>query len=82
MKFINSIEIIYGSSGLKTRMRVHVFGNSSVAAYGIRKAVCDLNTCICDEVCYFVKNDFYVDDGLVSNFDENELVKTKQTQNV
>ncbi|CAC5372361.1 SULT1 [Mytilus coruscus] len=57
-------------------MKVHVFGNSpAVANYGLRKAVCnhtDLGTC--DDVCHYVNNNFYVDDGLVSGDSPKEIV--------
>ncbi|XP_071176227.1 uncharacterized protein [Mytilus edulis] len=67
------------------RMKVHVFGNSpspAVANYGLRKAVCDhtdLDTC--DDVCHYVNNNFYVDDGLVSGDSPEEIVSLiKRTQ--
>ncbi|XP_052216073.1 uncharacterized protein LOC127834351 isoform X2 [Dreissena polymorpha] len=69
------------------RMRVHVFGNSpspAVATYGMRKSVCshDMKGEECDEVCRYVRQNFYVDDGLVSKTDENELVDLiKETRN-
>ena len=59
------------------RMKVHVFGNSpspAVATYGLRKAVCDHDKGACDQVCQYVKDSFYVDDGLVSKPHEKDLV--------
>lgn len=67
-------------------MRVHVFGNSpspAVATYCMRSAVCDhdIDSGECDSVCNYVRHNFYVDDGLVSKDDEDELVDLiKQTQ--
>jgi hypothetical protein len=71
---------------IEYRMRVHVFGNSSspaVATYGMRNAVCGhkVHSSECDSVCNYVRHNFYVDDGLVSKDDEDELVDLiKQTQ--
>ncbi|XP_021358095.1 uncharacterized protein LOC110453467 [Mizuhopecten yessoensis] len=68
------------------RMRVHVFGNSpspAVATHGLRKAVCDHeeNRSRCDEVCNYVRENFYVDDALVSRQHEEDIVNlVKQTQ--
>ncbi|XP_060082138.1 uncharacterized protein LOC132561425 [Ylistrum balloti] len=61
------------------RMCVHVFGNSSspcIATLGLRKSACDhINSSACDEVCCFVKESFYVDDGLTSVSDEGHAVQ-------
>ncbi|XP_071177980.1 uncharacterized protein [Mytilus edulis] len=54
----------------------------AVANYGLRKAVSDhtyLDTC--DDVCHYVNNNFYVDDGLVSGDSPEEIViLIKKTQ--
>ncbi|VDH98897.1 Hypothetical predicted protein [Mytilus galloprovincialis] len=56
--------------------------DTSVANYGLRKAVCnhtDLDTC--DDVCHYVNNNFDVDDGLVSGDSPEEIVSLiKRTQ--
>ena len=72
---------------IEYRMKVHVFGNSpspAVATIGLRKSVCghaqdeDKD---CDEVCNFVKHNFYVDDGLISMTNEEHAVSIiKETQ--
>ncbi|XP_063404711.1 uncharacterized protein LOC134688168 [Mytilus trossulus] len=58
-------------------MRVHVFGNSpspSVANYCLRKAVCNHEgEEQCDNVCKYVKEHFYVDDGLLSSDSEKDI---------
>ncbi|CAC5372342.1 unnamed protein product [Mytilus coruscus] len=49
--------------------------NLTVANYGLRKVVCDhtdLDTC--DDVCHYVNNNFYVEDGLVSGDSPEEIV--------
>ena len=56
---------------IEYRMRVHVFGNapsSAVATLGMRMSVFDHDpdSTQCDKICEFVKNSFYVDNGLVS----------------
>ncbi|XP_069138180.1 uncharacterized protein [Argopecten irradians] len=61
------------------RMRVHVFGNSpspAVATMGLRKSACNHgNDESFDQVCDFVRNHFYVDDGLKSFSDEKTAVE-------
>ncbi|XP_060079797.1 uncharacterized protein LOC132559197 [Ylistrum balloti] len=61
------------------RMCVHMFGNSSspcIATLGLRKSACDhIDSSACDEVCCFVKESFYVDDGLTSVSDEGHAVQ-------
>ena len=72
---------------IEYRMRVHVFGNSpspAVATLGLRKSACsnDTHNESCSSVCKFVRNNFYVDDGLVSLPDEDSavnLIKNTQT---
>ncbi|XP_063409069.1 uncharacterized protein LOC134692542 [Mytilus trossulus] len=66
-------------------MRVHVFGNSpspSVANYCLRKAVCNHEgEEQCDNVCKYVKEHFYVDDGLLSSDSEKDIASLiKRTQ--
>ena len=65
---------------IEYRMKVHVFGNSpspAVATYGLRKAVSDSS----EEVKNFVENNFYIDDGLMSSSDKEEIVRiVKDTQ--
>jgi hypothetical protein len=55
---------------MEYRMTVHVFGNApspAVATYGLRKSACDHEDDLdCDDICRFIMNNFYVDDGLVS----------------
>ncbi|XP_033731889.1 uncharacterized protein LOC117321548 [Pecten maximus] len=60
-------------------MRVHVFGNSpspSVATYGLRKSACNREDIehVCDNVCDYVNNNFYVDDALTSLPSSTEAV--------
>lgn len=68
------------------RMRVHIFGNSpspAVATIGLRKSASSHGEDVasCDEACDFVKNNFYVDDGLISFSGEEAAVNLmKQTQ--
>ncbi|XP_061169198.1 uncharacterized protein LOC133178524 [Saccostrea echinata] len=55
------------------RMTVHVFGNSpspSVATYGLRKSVESSS----EDVKDLINNNFYVDDGLLSCFSEEEAI--------
>ena len=69
---------------VECRMRVHVFGNSpspSVANYGLRKAVCNHEGTSCDDVCQFLKENFYVDDALASEESTKDMVNLiKETQ--
>lgn len=54
---------------IEYRMRVHVFGNSpspAVATLGLRKAAETAVTKNGDHVTKFVRDNFYVDDGLTS----------------
>ena len=59
------------------RMKVHVFGNSpspAVSTFGLRKAVCNhKDTTECDDVCHFIRENFYVDDALVSAESTEEI---------
>lgn len=65
---------------IEYRMRVHVFGNSpspAVATLGLRKSACDKEEHdeSCSDVCKFIQDNFYVDDGLLSMPDEDSAVK-------
>ncbi|XP_053389483.1 uncharacterized protein LOC123532195 [Mercenaria mercenaria] len=58
-------------------MCVHVFGNSpspAVATYGLRRIAQNAAEVHGDAVFNFVKNDFYVDDGLTSLSSEDDAV--------
>ena len=58
---------------IEYRMCVHVFGNSpspSVAAFGLRKTVENSP----DNVKRFIEKDFYVDDGMTSSADKDEII--------
>ncbi|XP_060603719.1 uncharacterized protein LOC132756616 [Ruditapes philippinarum] len=65
---------------IEYRMCAHVFGNSpspAVATYGLRKTVTDAE----DDVKSFVEENFYVDDGLISLPEtENVIDLVKRTQ--
>lgn len=71
---------------IEHRMRVHVFGNApspAVATYGLRKSVCIHagDDSSCDDVCDYVKENFYVDDALVSRQREQDAISLiKRTQ--
>ncbi|XP_062596368.1 uncharacterized protein LOC134257792 [Saccostrea cucullata] len=69
---------------IEYRMRVHVFGNRpspAVATLGLRKAAEAAEPSYGDHVTNFVKNDFYVDDGLTSCPTSAEAVRIlKDTQ--
>jgi hypothetical protein len=58
----------YEDSNLeKHRMCVHVFGNSptpAVTTYGLRRTAQNAETTFGHDVCSFVEQNFYVDDGL------------------
>lgn len=63
---------------IQYRMKVHVFVNTpslSVATYGLRKSVADLSN---PEVKELVQRNFYVDDLLVSESQEEEAVRIIQ----
>ena len=58
---------------IEYRMTVHVFGNTpspAVATYGLRRSVEHAE----QDVQHFVKQNFYVDDGLVSEPDDSKAV--------
>ncbi|KAK3086079.1 hypothetical protein FSP39_013163 [Pinctada imbricata] len=65
------------------RMLKHVFGNSpspAVATYGLRKAI-DILPNVREDVKYFVNNNFYVDDALLSTSTPQQAVDImKRTQ--
>ena len=65
---------------IEYRMCAHVFGNSpspAVATYCLRKTVEDADSDVFD----FVKNNFYVDDGLISLPDADDIISLmKRTQ--
>ncbi|XP_048751486.2 uncharacterized protein LOC125663228 [Ostrea edulis] len=69
---------------IEFRMRVHVFDNSpspAVATMGLRKAVELAESKYADHVTNFVRNNFYVDDGLISCPTPEEAIHTlKDTQ--
>ena len=58
---------------IEYRMTVHVFGNTpspAVATYGLRRSVEHAE----QDVQHFVKQNFYVDDGLISEPDDSKAV--------
>ena len=69
---------------IEYRMKVHVFGNRpspSVANYGLRKTAEVSESEFGADVCRFVANDFYVDDGLTSTPTATQAVDLmKRTQ--
>ncbi|XP_021359868.1 uncharacterized protein LOC110454597 [Mizuhopecten yessoensis] len=66
------------------RMRVHTFGNSpspAIATFGMRRAVSSVKEVYGEDVCNFVQDDFYVDDGLLSVPNAETAIDTlKRTQ--
>ena len=61
------------------RAKVHVFGNSSspaIATFGLRYTTLDPEAVDSPKACNFIKNNFYVDDGLGSADSENEAIDT------
>ena len=57
------------SDPIVCRMKVHIFGATSspgVATYGLRRVADDYKDLHSEEASEFVKNDFYVDDGITS----------------
>ncbi|XP_033727676.1 uncharacterized protein LOC117317008 [Pecten maximus] len=69
---------------IEYRMKVHTFGNSpspAIATYGLRKAAFSVKEDFGYDVCDFVLNNFYVDDGLLSLPDVESAVDIlKRTQ--
>ncbi|VDI04709.1 Hypothetical predicted protein [Mytilus galloprovincialis] len=62
---------------IEHRMCVNVFGNSAspaVATYGLRKTVENSNETFGSDVKTFVNRDFYVDDGLISLPESEQVI--------
>ncbi|XP_033729154.1 uncharacterized protein LOC117318257 [Pecten maximus] len=62
-------------------MKVHVFGNSpfpAVATYGIRKTAEHASTFYGKDTKYFIDNNLYVDDGLISLQSAEEIISLVQ----